>query len=59
VGVDVLLAGCEPIYTIGTPLSEFDVIGVAGIDRVLPRLDYPRKIIRVDHVIGGPILQFV
>src|SRR5258708_3274030 len=40
-------------------MAELKNIGLPGFDRAPPRLDRARKIIRMDGVARGPILQFV
>src|SRR4029077_6436760 len=53
-------ARLEPaVHTIGAPLAELKNIRLSGFDRVLPRVDHARKIIRMNGIAGGPILQFL
>src|ERR1700730_9759584 len=46
-----------PVHTIGTPLAELNSIRLAGFDRVRPRVNDARKIIRMNGVAGRPVLQ--
>ncbi len=48
-----------PVHAIGTPLAELEKIRLPGFDRAPPRVDDARKVIRMDGVAGGPILQFI
>src|SRR6266446_963995 len=53
-------ARLEPaVHAIGTPLAELKIMRLPGFDRALPRVDHARKVIRMDSVAGGPILQFL
>src|SRR5260370_11483697 len=53
-------ARLEPaVHAIGTPLAELKIMRLPGFDRVLPRVDHTRKLIRMYSVPGGPILQFL
>ncbi len=50
----------EPaVHAIGAPLAELENIRLPGFDRASPRVDHARKVIRMDSVAGGPILQFL
>src|SRR5258705_3253197 len=51
-------ARVEPaVDAIGTSLAEFKIMRLPGFDRAPPRVDHARKVIRMDGVAGGPILQ--
>src|SRR6266849_7686354 len=53
-------ARLEPaVHAIGTPLAELKIMRLPGFDRVPPRVDHARKVMRMDSVAGGPILQFL
>src|SRR5216684_2784354 len=53
-------ARLEPaVHSIGTPLAELKIVRLPGFDRAPPRVDHARKVIRMDGVAGGPVLQFL
>ncbi|OLE63219.1 MAG: hypothetical protein AUG04_06295 [Deltaproteobacteria bacterium 13_1_20CM_2_69_21] len=53
-------ARLEPaVHTVGSTLTKLIRIRLPGFDRVLPRVEQARKVIRMDGVAGGPILQFL
>src|SRR6266446_4503519 len=50
----------EPaVHAIGSTLTKVIRIRLPGFDRVPPRVEQARKVIRMNGVAGGPILQFL
>ena len=53
-------ARLEPaVRAIGPTLTMLILIRLPGFDRAPPRIDHARKVIRMDSVADGPILQFL
>src|SRR5260221_9274481 len=50
----------EPsVHAIGSTATILEIKGLPGFDRTPPGLAHARKVIRMDHVAGGPILQLL
>ena len=53
-------ARLEPaVHAVGSTLTKLILIRLPGFDRAPPHVDYARKVIRMDGIAGGPILQFL
>ena len=48
-----------PVHAIGTAVAELEFIRLPVFDSVPPHVDHAGKIIRMDRVAHGPILQFL
>src|SRR5216684_3583523 len=53
-------ARLEPtVHAIGSTLAKLILIRLPGFDRAPPQVDHARKVVRMDGIAGGPILQFL